>query len=495
MQSPREQQAPAASPVPNPSGRRWLWLLVGAFVVFGIIAGACRYQQQRDRLLSFIPLDTLAYIHVRTAVWPESPFRLTDLPVPSWYEPLNQQFGFADGTLETSLLPNLQQASLVLLPDPSLPGVEPALLVRLQPRLLGVAPADAARQRAVAFITGQAHYSQLAADVYVIARRQSSLERFGFVSSKAEFSLVQRFNRQPLSLDTVSAWLDLTNLSSYFDQSSVALGLLGQSPHDQLYLSASPEGGLWRFELRGAGDGSKTDGQPPLLTFLPDDFTFFDSDFSVVDFLSRLAATDQAFSDALRQTKDGLQLNQGIDGRAVVESFRQSVSLIIGPAGQGSWLSFSVALVVEPAARLADFESLVSVFLAQRLPKSVQHRLPDGSSVTQLQALSKSFAWQDYPVGDRTGRFVSAPAVGFTLAYLPQDRYTVIATATSTLAAVSQPTGRSINELLKPCGAKAKDHFFIMNTSVNQPAFFKNWPKGTIIGIEYPDRVRGCFYQ
>ncbi|OGY52351.1 MAG: hypothetical protein A3J59_03520 [Candidatus Buchananbacteria bacterium RIFCSPHIGHO2_02_FULL_56_16] len=489
-------------------GQYRLPLLAGAFVVVGIGSYYC--QSQRDRLLTFAPLDTLVYVHVRDATWPWQPRTFDRLPASNLYAQLNTSLGLVAGELENQLLPASQQVSVLLLPtgevgSPRFAGEAGAFDQVLLVRLKHGWPSRAAQQSARRFITRQPNHRQLAKTTYALASSQSALERVQQVKDQTLFALTQRLNRRLLGRDPVGIYVDVPNLLPYLDQFDPAVRLLASAATDGVYLRATPYAGRWQFQLSGypgrivrpqpiIGRLLSFSKQPPLLKYLPQDFTFFASAVSVVDLVTDFSRRNKDINDALQQTGDYLAATSQFDPRGLVETFNMPANLLVGTARPEAWLGFDLALVLNPGADVAGFEELASAFWATQSPQPVNRRLADGTRVVELYARPERFAWQDYSIAGQPGRLLDAPAFGVALTYLQPGRFTLLTTATATAAVVVEQRGVSLEQVLQPCGVNPTDRFFILNTSHMASSSLAFLPIGTIIGVQQGGGVVGCFY-
>lgn len=438
-------------------------------------------KRTQDPFLSLAPVDSVLYVSARDSVWPEVETKISDLPFVRFFEQAGKMEIFSGVDLKNDILNRVKRAAWLLVPDED-SQLRQVFLFEFKE------PPSVPTEFGPDTIFGQ--------NYLVVAETEAVLDKIRQVKSGFYFSLADRRGRER-NKSVFSLYLNAANLKSYLkNRSGAGNNFFVQWLDRDLFLSLKKKGDNWRLSLPGQNSG-RIKVQPPLIDFLPADFSYYFSGISLAHIFSRLDRVEPGILGLVKQTQTAFQAIYRKDLNVFVSlAINDPAAAVIFAKNKDYQPGFGLVLAAPaPTSETIDeLEDLVRIFLAQKLPAEKKHWLLDKSVITELSAEPENWQWQEEMTGDSQKiRFISEPALAFELAYSVRDNKIFLANSKKLLAGYFAGARLAVNDLLARCGGQeGKGRFLIINP-FSQPGMFLPYrPEGFFIIKEGKKELSGC---
>jgi len=464
------------------------WFVVGWIFVILIssLLFFWRRDQTIDQLIRFAPVDSILYVSARNSIWPWPGEKIYTLPFQKFYHQANEVFNFLKPlTLQGDILPDANQAGFILLPNEASNQLDWVLIFKLKKHFripyFDITADTEKIDYALSVLQDKRNgynFWQVNNSIFVIASSAESLQKIQEVSAGQIFSLASQVDSRRLGKSLLSLYLNANGLKTYLNQSQSLENKVIDSFIDQdIYLQLNKIGDHWQFQINDSSrrrwfqvfiffKAERAGGGDSLIQKLPADFKIFISDVNLLDFFQQLAELDFDTAQNFNQLSDLTKRLYDFNFEAATLVFGRLAEVIVFDASDNNYLGFDFVLALPSFSQqeINDFEQLVKIFLAQKLPKETVHLLSDGSLVTELVAQPENWYWQKEKIDDSEVYYLIEPALNFEVNYLLSDSRTLISNSRDRLKQVLVNQGISVRDLDLKCGnKKSSAQYLILN--------------------------------
>jgi len=420
-----------------------------------------------DYLIKLVPLDAVLYVQAQDAIWPWQNQKISDLPFPEFFQAAEKSEIFSQADLRRDLLDKSFQAGLVILAAED-GGLDQVFIFKFKtPDGLKLISAQLVNKLI------------LPENILVVAKNQKALARIEEVAKGSVFSLatqvdLKRFGKAPLNL-----YLNSDNLKSYLNtRQDLPSKFFAHLIKEDIHLSFFENQGQWQFKLSGT-NLFKAASHQRAIESLPKNFSFYISGINLFEVFQSFGKIDLALPEFFQATAESLKAINDFDLLAAIKFLNQPADLIIFKDGADTALGFNYILVLPQLAeeQVNTFKELIKIILAQKLPESVDYRLPDGSLVVELLAKPETWQWQktDFEIN-----YLQEPKLNFEISYLAKDHKFFIASKADLLKEFFDNSEINLDDLLAKCGGAATNRFLVFDGD-NQKDYKVYLPAGLIL--------------
>lgn len=461
--------------------------LGGVFVllIFSFLFYFWWQNQTRDELINLVPLDSVFYVSLRETVWPKQKMKIDDLPFGGFYQQLQKKDTFSQINF-SDLLNNSQRVSMALVLNEE-GNLDFVYIFKL-------------KNSEVIRSFNLPYQFTVGKNILVVAENQKAIDKIQKVKQKSLFSLASQIELKKIQLGLVNFYLSSANLKFYLNHHQDLLNnIFSQLIKDDIYLVLNYKNNQWRVELSNDSFGQPaiTD-RKELIEYLPADFDLFVSNINLFNFFSSWLSSDLFLDQSFAQTAEILKTVYSFDFNEKLNSlFNQSADLIVFKKPKGNnFLDFNFILVLPDfsSEQISNFEKLIKMVLAQKLPQQVNYLLPDGSKVTELLAKIDKWQWQKEIFNDLEINYLEEPALDFEINYL-EDNNLFISNSSDLLKNFIVSRDINLKDLINQCQLKNNyQKSLVINTQDNFLGLKDYLSVGQLIFIEDKDGAKGCFF-
>lgn len=479
-------------------GKKFWLILAGVFIIVLIlIPGLYWWYFSQDHLLSLAPVDSILYIHVKQPIWPWQQDTISDLPFDNFYNQVDSNFDFKGGKFKDDILPAISQVAFLLLPNQESNKLDWAFIFKFKNSFnLFCSKCTDSIKKTKAMLLQQNNHLEIKKDILAIATSQTALEKIKEVQQGTVFSLASQIDQKKLDSNFFNLYFNSSQIRSYLDQNNLLVKIFNDLIKKDIYLNLTRVKNLWRFKL--TSNFEQLVSNQALIDYLPNNFLFFTNGINLFDLFKNWTEVDRSLADSFNQVADSLQTIYQFDfQKDIANLFNQVGDLIIFNSGKNSIFGFNFAIILpkSPKINLDNFEKLVQIALAQKLPQKVNTMLPDGTEVIELKAESEAFLWQSKELKeDFQTRYLIEPDLNFKIAYLVLADRILIANTTDWLAKVISTRDIALTDLIQTCDLKNEGSFLVLNNKI--PLSLTNYlPLKIILIKSEKDNFKGCIFD
>lgn len=447
-------------------------MLAGIFL-FGLIASMVSWSMIRsDKILSFVPVDTVIYLKAENSIWPWVSKNISDLPFDNFYLQTEQTFGWPVSSFKSEILAHSSELALLFMPNQAEDQLNLVLIIKSQD------------EPVIKTLSALPYHLALTKNIVAFSDSEPAIQKLAAVKAGETFPLSMNLNSDQLTGHLLAGYFNLDNLKRYLASDNLVTKIASQFFTGRTYLALDQANNGFQFKVLGEQDfGSAAGSRGLLIDGLPADFSFFISNLDLSNLLSLWAEVDPAWSKNLDQTKAAFAAVYDFDfSQGLTELFARPVDLIILPSAAENIFGFDF-IIAFPATKkevAGQLEKLINIILAQKQPTEVKRLLPDGSSVAEVVAEPESFIWQDQEFAGGKFRHLSSPDLKFEIAYsLQPDRF-IIASSVDQLKKFFIQSDITITDLAKDCRSVSNNFMAFDPAAVGGP-FDRYIPAGRIL--------------
>lgn len=460
--------------------------LAGVFVILIILllAGGLYFWWQyniSDYLIKLAPVDSVLYIQARDSFWPWQNTKISDLPFNNFYQWAEETI-FSDLDFQKDLLANSSQAALVaMLREDN--NLDWAFIFKLR------------NTRSINLVLEKLpNHQMLAKNILVVATSQPALEKIKEVATGSIFSLATQIDSKKKEKELMNLYLSAKNLKTYLNQNQDWLNkIFSQLIKADIYLSLAKKDSQWQFKIKSDSFDSFSVAEP-LVEYLPADFSIFISSINLKEIFEEWGEADYNIAESFEQTAESLKIIYELDLKnSVVTFLDQGADLVIFKQSEDKILGFDYILLLPQVEeeQINNLRDLVKVVLAQKLPKQVDHVLPDGSKVVELLAQPEVWQWEEESLGENLEvNYLNEPALNFEISYLIKDKKIIISSSKQLLSDFILNQIFGLKDLASACEKEvSKNRYLIFNSSLFPGLYL---PLGMILVKEDQKGIKGC---
>ena len=472
----------------------WGGIFVTLIFVIGIIYG--RYFSQ-DRLITLAPVDTVLYAEGRNPIWPWQRDRISQLPFDYFFEQAKTRFNGLN--IKDDILPGVSQAAFLLLPNPENQSLNWVFIFKLKNHSISSYNRDKSRL-VEEFLSRQPYYSKLNSSLAVIGDSAASLAAIQDVYQKKTFSLKTQVNQDKWSDGIFRLFLKIDNLNP----SLIDAGLysyLQKNSENNFYFNLDRVSSRWRFNIGSDSYSYPSRNNKVSLSYLPNDYVFFVSGINLSQLFDNLGKFKSNLKDFLSETENNFKLiyrdEQPVDPFSL---FNQQASLLVfRPSPNSTSTNYALIFSYVGQGQIDLLEKLTKLYLAQRNPDKINHRLPDQTTVTELVANPDKYSFQEVIEGNnQLVRYIKDSGLGFNLAYATSaDRLIITDNQDIIASLITDKVGQKIKDYQTQCGRGFNGSYFLINLdNFNQYCSVCRYiPPGVALGKVSRGSVNGCLIK
>lgn len=434
------------------------WTLVVGVFVLAIFLFTISYAYEKfttDEFASYAPIDSAIYFQARTAFWPWDQYSLDKLPYKNFYTKNNLQ----------QYLSKANQTAYVLFSDDQ-NGLQEAWFFKFK---------DNIGQD----LTLELPYKKIDQKSLVIGSSDKALDKVLATSQGELFSLA---TQQNLPVKAKSYFRIFISPSS-FDQDFLPAKLLSNN----FYVTADWENNNWQLEVFSTSRNEKNES---LVKNLPKDFQIHFSGVNLKEFINEVLSENTELSNSFSQNQKRFSQIYNFDAKSAIEELVKNNFDITVFNQSTNAFGLDFVLVTKPLndQALKDFEQLIKIVLAQKMPQKTLRLLPDGSSVTEI--LASTDAWQWESQGDI--RVLVEASLNFELAYLNLEDKFLAASSQKLLENYLSDESFVISRLGEGCNQAIFDSNYIIFNTNNTINNISNYLPTGVLAI---GGGKGCIYN
>lgn len=464
-----------------------LWvILVGVFLLLILLTGFYFYWQYftNDDLINLAPVDSVLYVTARDSIWPiGQKTEISDLPFSNFFQVINEGEVFASVDFNNFLV-NSGQAAFILVLNKDL-NLDPVFIFKIKNF-----------ESINSTLASLPNYVLLDGNILVVAGSKEALDKIKEVNQGSVFSLSTQINQKRLGRDLMSLYLNSNNLKSYLNsRENLVDTIFTHLINQDIYLILGRKNDQWNFKL-AIDFFEQSQMTEPLISYLPKDFSIFISGVNLSEIFNAWAGIDKDFFGFFKQIADSSKSIYNFDlEKNMASLLNQPSDLIIFDQSSETVLGFNYILIFPHTTeeQSSNFEKLIKIILAQKLPQEAARLLPDGSNVVELLAAEDTWQWQEEKLENSIAiKYLPESDLNLEISYLIQDGKMIVSSSISLLKDFIFTKDIDLRELNTQCNGSSLNNNLILNSS-NLSSFFSGYlPTGTILIKVGTDELNGC---
>lgn len=335
-----------------------------------------------DKLIDYVPADSIAYISSRQSFWFWQTHTADDLPLKDigW---LTAKFADLSSTeFRDKFTSRAHQISLSIVSDDA---NQLGYLLFLDFAGHKVSADDISQLK---------YYWQPRSNVLVIGSSQNLIDQVKKISDPSNLSLNNIISHDLFGRSEINLFINAKNLNQYLADKQDRFGYANILTSD-LYLSMNKKSEHWVFTGDSLDKTRLLNVDLPLKV-LPKNFIFYVSGFELGDIFSDWLKLDAKLAESKNSLASSLMLTVNISPDNIAELFNHPAAAVFAATSTPSILGVDFALVLSDVSgrEISIFKDIVVNYLAQKNPKVISRTLPDKTTVKELVLDRAAWSWQ-----------------------------------------------------------------------------------------------------